>query len=85
MSGEASEAAPDFSLVVETVPAGAQVHVNGEDEGHSPVVVGVGCSTGAMLRILADAPGYEPGRHTTLCRQDRLVKVLIRLRRRLGP
>ncbi|WNG41117.1 PEGA domain-containing protein [Archangium violaceum] len=68
-------------LVVESEPAGANVRVDGKDQGETPVSVGLECLPGKPVIIDISLRGYEKAKHTTLCPHDALVKVTASLRK----
>jgi hypothetical protein len=71
-------------LMVESQPPGANVRVNGVDQGETPVSVGLDCFPGRDLVVDFTLRGFEKSRHRTLCPKDALVKVTARLRKASG-
>ena len=71
-------------LMVESQPPGANIRVNGVDQGETPVSVGLDCMPGKDLVVDFSLRGFEKSRHRTLCPKDALVKVTARLRKASG-
>ncbi|QRK10509.1 PEGA domain-containing protein [Archangium violaceum] len=68
-------------LMVESEPSGANVRVDGRDQGETPVSVGLDCLPGKPVVVDITLRGYEKATHTTLCPHDALVKVTASLRK----
>jgi hypothetical protein len=68
-----------FGVSVESKPGGAQVLVNGEDKGTTPLVTGVKCTVGERVSVEVRKPGRRPQHRSTVCRQDKLVELDVRL------
>lgn len=68
-------------LMVESEPSGANVLVDGKDQGETPVSVGLDCLPGKPVVVDISLRGYEKAKHTTLCPHDALVKVTASLRK----
>jgi PEGA domain len=71
-------------LMVESEPSGATIHVDGRNQGDTPVSIGLECTPGKPLVIDFTLPGFEKTRHRTLCPSQALVKVTARLRKGSG-
>ncbi len=68
-------------LMVESEPSGATVHVDGKNQGDTPVSIGLECTPGKPIVIDFSMAGFEKTRHRTLCPHEALVKVTARLRK----
>jgi hypothetical protein len=68
-----------FAVSVETEPPEGLVSIGGLLRGEAPVLATVACKPGEKIEIRAELPGYRPLRRTTLCREDALVKLTLRL------
>ena len=68
-------------LMVESEPSGATVHVDGKNQGDTPVSIGLECKPGKTVIIDFTLPGFEKTRHRTTCPTDSLVKVTAQLRK----
>jgi hypothetical protein len=71
-------------LMVESEPPGANVLVDGRDQGETPVSVGLECVPGTPVIVTVSLRGYERAKHTTLCPHDALVKVTAQLKKSSG-
>lgn len=69
-----------FGLSVQSAPPGAQVVVDGQDKGQTPLVTSVECTVGEPVAVEVRKPGRKPQRRTTVCRKDQLVELEIQLR-----
>ncbi|MBF0495640.1 MAG: FecR domain-containing protein [Deltaproteobacteria bacterium] len=74
--------APGSPLVVETLPAGAQVMVNDIKKGISPVVVSDLAPGPVTIRILLD--NYQPIKHTITAEAGKQKKISVLLEREAG-
>jgi hypothetical protein len=70
-----------FGLSLESEPEGATVTVDGRVLGETPLLTGLPCTPGALLRLRVSRDPLPAREVTTTCRADTLVK----LRVRLGP
>jgi hypothetical protein len=70
-----------FGLSLESDPEGATVAVDGRVLGETPLLTGLTCTPGAILRLRVSREPLPVRELTTACRADTLVK----LRVRLGP
>jgi len=70
-----------FGLQIDTVPAGAEVLVAGEEMGTSPLLTTVACRPGEELLVRAQL-GHQVATTRTRCRKDVLVKLVLTLRGR---
>ncbi|HYS79462.1 MAG TPA: hypothetical protein VEM76_02070 [Anaeromyxobacteraceae bacterium] len=68
-----------FGLQIDTVPAGAEVLVAGEEMGTSPLLTTVACRPGEELLVRAQLDRQVASTRTR-CRKDVLVKLLLTLR-----
>ncbi|PTL76656.1 PEGA domain-containing protein [Vitiosangium sp. GDMCC 1.1324] len=71
-------------LMAESEPSGANVLVDGHDQGETPVSVGLDCIPGTPVLVEFSLRGYEKAKHTTLCPHNALVKVTARLKKGSG-
>lgn len=79
-SGERTRWFQGFGLSVESTPDGADVRVNGEDVGQTPLVTSVECTPGDPVVVELRKDGRKPQRRTTACRADTLVEIRLELR-----
>jgi len=70
-----------FGVAVETTPPGAQVAVNGEALGQTPLVASVPCRPGQALDLSLTLAGYQVHRRGLRCRADQLQHLTVELRR----
>lgn len=68
-------------LVLESEPPGAQAWVNGQDQGATPVSVGLDCLPGVPVQVEFSKRGYERAKHTALCPKDAMLKLTATLRK----
>ncbi len=68
-------------LMVESEPSGATIRVNGNDQGETPVSVGLDCLPGVPVQVEFSKRGYERAKHTALCPKDAMLKLTARLRK----
>jgi hypothetical protein len=68
-----------FAVSVETEPPEGIVSIGGLLRGEAPVLATVACKPGERVEIVAALPGHKTARRTTLCREDALVKLTLRL------
>jgi hypothetical protein len=68
-----------FGLSLESEPDGASVTVDGRALGETPLLAGLRCEPGALVRIRVARAPFPPRDLTTLCRADTLVKLRVRL------
>jgi len=68
-----------FGLSLESEPDGATVTVDGRGLGETPLLAGLRCQPGAIVRIHVARDPLPPRDVTTLCRADTLVKLRVRL------
>ncbi len=80
-TGERTAPFDGFAVSVETEPGGALVLVGGVPRGEAPVIAGVDCDPGEDVEIRAERAGFRPALAKTVCRNDTLVKLVVRLRR----
>ncbi|QRN96250.1 PEGA domain-containing protein [Archangium violaceum] len=71
-------------LSLESQPSGANVRVNGVDQGDTPVTVGLDCVPGRTLVVEFTLRGFQKATHRTPCPRDSLVTVTARLRKGSG-
>lgn len=69
-----------FGVSVESTPAGAQVLVDGQDLGRTPLVASVRCDPGDEVHVEVRKPPRRPQQRTTRCREDRLVELRFELK-----
>ncbi len=79
-TGEKVRRFEGFGLSVETRPSGAQVRVNDQDMGRTPLVTSVDCLPGDPVKVEVRKPGYLARERTTTCREDQLVEMTVDLR-----
>jgi len=70
-----------FGVAVETTPPGAQLAVNGEALGQTPLVASVPCRPGQALELSLTLAGYQVHRRGLRCRADQLQHLTVELRR----
>jgi hypothetical protein len=68
-------------LVLESEPPGALARVNGQEQGETPVSVGLDCLPGVPVQVEFSKRGYERAKHTALCPKDSMLKLTARLRK----
>ncbi|WP_426755792.1 PEGA domain-containing protein [Myxococcus sp. Y35] len=71
-------------LMVDTVPPGATLSVNGRKEGTTPLSVTLDCLAGAPVTVKLTRRGFSPLEHTLTCRQDTMTQLSGRLRKGKG-
>ncbi|HYD42320.1 MAG TPA: PEGA domain-containing protein [Anaeromyxobacter sp.] len=69
-----------FGVSVESTPGGAQVLVDGQDMGRTPLVASVPCDPGDEVRVEVRMPPRPPQQRTTRCRNDQLVELRFELK-----
>ncbi len=79
-SGERVRWFQGFGVSVESTPGDAQVLVDGQDLGRTPVVASVRCAPGDDVRVEVRRPPHRPQQRTTKCRADQLVELRFDLR-----
>ncbi len=78
--GERTRWFQGFGLSVETTPRGAEVLVDGESKGETPLVTGVDCQPGDEVRVEVRRAGQPARARTVRCRKDQLVELTVDLR-----
>ncbi len=68
-------------LSLESHPSGANVRVNGVDQGDTPVTVGLDCVPGRTLVVEFTLKGFQKATHRAKCPRNALVTVTARLRK----
>lgn len=68
-------------LVLESEPHGALTRVNGQEQGETPVSVGLDCLPGVPVQVEFSKRGYERAKHTALCPKDAMLKLTATLRK----
>ncbi|GHG78444.1 PEGA domain-containing protein [Comamonas sp. JC664] len=71
-------------LMVDTVPPGAALSVNGRNEGTTPLTVTLDCLAGAPVAVKLTRRGFSPLEHTLTCRQDTMTQLTGKLRKARG-
>lgn len=71
-------------LVLESEPSGAYAKVNGQDQGETPVSVGLDCLPGVPVQVEFTRRGYARATHTALCPKDAMLKLTATLRKLPG-
>lgn len=79
-SGENVRWFEGFGISVESTPAGAQVLVDGQDLGQTPIVSSLACQPGDEIRVEVRKPPRRPQARTTRCRKDQLVELRFELK-----
>jgi hypothetical protein len=80
VSGEKVRWFHGFGVSVESKPAGAQVLVDGQDVGRTPVVSSVTCDPGDEVHIEVRKPPRRAQQRITKCREDQLVEIRVELK-----
>nr|WP_236673805.1 PEGA domain-containing protein [Comamonas sp. JC664] len=70
--------------MVDTVPPGAALSVNGRNEGTTPLTVTLDCLAGAPVAVKLTRRGFSPLEHTLTCRQDTMTQLTGKLRKARG-
>jgi len=70
-----------FGVAVESTPPGAQVAVNGQALGQTPLVASVPCRPGQALDLSLTLPGHQVHRRGLRCRADTLQHLTVELKR----
>jgi hypothetical protein len=80
-AGPGEETAPfsGFAVSVETEPPGALVQIRGVPRGEAPVLANLDCRGNDRIEIRAEKKGFRAARQEIACREDTLVKLLLRL------
>jgi hypothetical protein len=79
-SGEKIRRFQGFGLSVETRPSGAQLLVNEQDVGETPLVTSVECEPGDLVKVEVRKRGFISRARTTTCRQNQLVEMMVDLK-----
>ncbi len=78
--GERTRWFQGFGLSVESTPRGAEVLVDGESKGETPLVTSVDCQPGDEVRVELRGAGSPPRERTVRCRKDQLLELTVDLR-----
>lgn len=68
-------------LMLDSEPSGARTWLNGQEQGATPVSVGLDCLPGVPLEVEFALRGYERAKHTALCPKDAMLKLTAHLRK----
>lgn len=79
-SGEEVRWFQGFGVSVESTPSEAQVLVEGQDVGRTPLVASVRCDPGDEVQVEVRKPPRRPQQRTTRCRKDQLVELRFELK-----
>jgi hypothetical protein len=69
-----------FGVSVESTPPGAEVLVDGQEVGRTPLVASVRCDPGDEVHVEVRKPRGPPQQRTTRCRKDQLVELRFELK-----
>lgn len=71
---------PGFNARIETVPAGAEVRVDGEVRGETPFLGNIACRAGEPVEIKLSKKGFRPWIRNPICRDTGTLEVSAKLR-----
>jgi hypothetical protein len=78
---ESERPATGFIIVVESVPEGALLSVDGVENGETPASLNLDCKPGSSHALKLTAAGFAPVEHAVACKKDVMLVVSAKLKK----